>query len=195
MCVAKGVNPSFRLHMHYKCYVAGQLIWEPHYRGFCFTLHVTVCLTLIDESNILPLKVPDTHTWLQYRAPDTQSILWGTPWSLSELVQNDSVSTIEFKFRSSLSHFQFVQDFWLGMTWHILRSFSWIIVVPFEGLSKILIGKWSVILDRKVDHRPLSCRDQDSRSQTVWERARGVSSFAWLHSHVIFIEWLQTCLC
>ena len=57
-------------------------------------------------------------------------------------------------------------------------------------LLDILHQQWhcsTVLLSELVSK--ISTEDQKNK-RIVWERARGTSSFAWLHSLVIFIEWM-----
>ena len=99
---------------------------------------------------------------------------------MSELVQHDSVSTVQFKFQlHHLFHiFKFdVHEFRFRTTWQVFRSFNW----TSENLDSVP----GILFQSSHGNKAAA-----NFRLKVWERARGSSSFAWLHSFVIFMEWM-----
>ena len=92
---------------------------------------------------------------------------------LSERFQHDSVSTIAHKFQAH-HLFHIFQVWCTRIQTQNLISFQWFLLnfgCNFLGLK----------------------HDLDRGSEDLWSRrrpARSSSSFAWLHSHVILIEWM-----
>ena len=99
---------------------------------------------------------------------------------MSELVQHDSVSTVQFKFQlHHLFHiFKFdVHEFRFRTTWQVFRSFNW----TSENLDSVP----GILFPGSHGNKAAA-----NLSLKMWERGRGSSSFAWLQSLVIFIEWI-----